>query len=177
MTSDFEELGPKGCPYLGLEEDRTVMLLDPSPLHRCFANPSDIQAPTVQHQSGFCLTETHVGCPLYQRAKPQALSAKAKGNGRGGRPNAENSRSGAYVAAGALGLLLVLGGGWLALQFFRRSKRGAAGSGVGAEPAAGGNQHGVRAWNPGKYARGGKRGSDYCAAGHGDNKHGHRGGE
>lgn len=70
MTNVSEDLGPKGCPYLGLAEDRTVMLLEASPLHRCYADPSAVEPPTVQYQTRRCLCDEHVQCPKFVQAAP-----------------------------------------------------------------------------------------------------------
>ena len=70
MTNEVQDFGPQGCPFLGLEEDRSVMLLDASPLHRCHAVPNENHTPTLQYQAETCLCEAHKQCPRFMRAAP-----------------------------------------------------------------------------------------------------------
>ncbi len=53
------------CPHLGLADDRTIMLIGPSQSHRCYAQPSPV-CPDSDRQGNYCLSTSHVTCPLYR---------------------------------------------------------------------------------------------------------------
>jgi hypothetical protein len=63
-VAKFSAIGVASCPYLGLHLDRTVMLSEPTPAHRCFAK-SKLTAPDLNYQKAYCLTANHLACPLY----------------------------------------------------------------------------------------------------------------
>jgi hypothetical protein len=65
MTDNMQEAVPKGCPYIGLVDDRTVMLLEPSPSHGCFSDPDAVETPTLQYQADICLCGQYAQCPRY----------------------------------------------------------------------------------------------------------------
>lgn len=58
------------CPYLGLANDRTIMLMTATPVHRCYTQTKPF-APDLNRQNNYCLVDTHVNCPFYN---PQALA-------------------------------------------------------------------------------------------------------
>lgn len=68
------------CPHLGLQDDRTVMLIGPTQAHRCYAQPHPI-SPDSERQNNFCLTRNHCVCPLYR--EPSALVFEQVSNGSG----------------------------------------------------------------------------------------------
>lgn len=112
MTNEVQDFGPKGCPYLGLDEDRSVMLLDPSPLHRCFAIPSENHTPALQYQAATCLCASHTQCPRYLRAQPLDASIP-----RSRRRTASQSRV-PMLLAGITSLLAAAAIAWLAFALF-----------------------------------------------------------
>ncbi len=60
------------CPLLGLAVDRTVMLGEPTPDHRCYGQ-HPLAAPTTACQKTFCLGADYIKCATYQVA--QAIPA------------------------------------------------------------------------------------------------------
>lgn len=62
------------CPYLGLDLDRTVMLDEPTPAHRCY-RPIPADSPDLECQRAFCLSTAHVTCAIFQRTQPQPAPA------------------------------------------------------------------------------------------------------
>ena len=70
------------CPHLGLQEDRTVMLIGPSQAHRCYAQPHPI-SPDSERQINFCLTRGHGGCPLYREPSILVLESAVAGSAVG----------------------------------------------------------------------------------------------
>lgn len=112
MTDEVQDFGPQGCPFLGLDEDRSVMLMDSSPLHRCYAIPSETHAPALQFQSETCLCAAHMQCPRFLRAHPaDAFVSK--------RPRKAKKRQSqtTMIVAAAMTLLTMAVIGWLALTF------------------------------------------------------------
>ncbi len=59
------------CPYMGLEGDGSIMLSEPSPLHRCFATDK-ARMPRIEFQEQYCLHGAHVRCATYQGAEGAA---------------------------------------------------------------------------------------------------------
>lgn len=90
------------CPYLGLNDDATIMLSEATPAHRCYAirPPS---SPEEEYQVAYCLSEGHVQCQYFaiaaplgeQRAPVKAVDAP---------PKPRRSRRGAFLLASALTL-------------------------------------------------------------------------
>lgn len=96
---------------MGLEEDRSVMLLDPSPLHRCHAIPSENHTPTVAYQAETCLCAAHDQCPRFLRGQPiEKLVPPPR------RPARSASRTPMLLAIGTT-LLAVAAIAWLAFSF------------------------------------------------------------
>lgn len=121
MTDEVQDFGPKGCPFLGLDEDRSVMLMDSSPLHRCYAVPGDNHTPTIQFQTETCLSAAHGQCPRYSRAQPSVQFVRPAPR----KLKTRQARTPMIVAA--LMTLLTVGVlGWLALAFLRPSTQEAA---------------------------------------------------
>jgi hypothetical protein len=56
------------CPYLGLYDDETIMLSEPTPAHRCFGT-RPVTSPSTDHQANYCLSDAHVRCPYYLATK------------------------------------------------------------------------------------------------------------
>lgn len=52
------------CPHLGLQSDRTIMLMGPTMAHRCYVQPEAL-LPDPERQRQFCLGANHTQCPLY----------------------------------------------------------------------------------------------------------------
>lgn len=52
------------CPHLGLNSDRTIMLMSPTMAHRCYVQ-ADPLLPDPERQANFCLEANHTQCPLY----------------------------------------------------------------------------------------------------------------
>lgn len=65
---------PAYCPYLGLDIDDTVMLGEPTPDHRCYAQKVAVP-PDAARQETFCLTSAYATCPWYQAGATQARTA------------------------------------------------------------------------------------------------------
>ncbi|MEZ4731885.1 MAG: hypothetical protein R3E79_32600 [Caldilineaceae bacterium] len=68
------------CPHLGLNSDRTIMLMTPTMAHRCYGQAEPL-LPDPDRQSTFCLTANHPACPLYapfvaQRAELAAVGSE-----------------------------------------------------------------------------------------------------
>jgi hypothetical protein len=57
------------CPYLSLKRKRGTRLDVPSPEHRCYSNDEPLEIPLSQEE--FCLSPSHIYCPLYS-GPPQA---------------------------------------------------------------------------------------------------------
>lgn len=113
MTNEVHDFGPQGCPYLGLEEDRSVMLLDASPLHRCHAVPNENHTPALEYQAQTCLCEAHTRCPRYLRAAPLGDVVKPPPR----KPTRAQQRT-PMVLAGVATLLVLAAIAWLASSFF-----------------------------------------------------------
>lgn len=64
------------CPYVGLNSDRTIMLMGPTMAHRCYVQPEPL-LPDPERQSNFCLTANHTLCPLYVPFAKQAAERVA----------------------------------------------------------------------------------------------------
>jgi hypothetical protein len=110
MTNEVQDFGPKGCPFLGLEEDRSVMLLDPSLLHRCHAIPGENHTPTLQYQAETCLCAAHTQCARFLRGQPiENLPPPQR------RPRTQNRTP--MILAIITSLLAVTAIGWLAFSF------------------------------------------------------------
>lgn len=64
------------CPHLGLDIDRTVILDEPTPDHRCYIQklPS---VPDFARQETFCISSNHVNCSLYVPARTQNITLEA----------------------------------------------------------------------------------------------------
>lgn len=63
--------GRHHCPHLGLSIDRSVMLLEATPAHRCYA-PGATFEPETDYQQHYCLTRDHIQCRFYTEPVPQA---------------------------------------------------------------------------------------------------------
>lgn len=59
------------CPHLGLATERTVMLVEPTPVHRCYAQ-KQLGAPGLTHQTEFCLHTNHLNCPFYMSTSTES---------------------------------------------------------------------------------------------------------
>jgi hypothetical protein len=112
MTNEVHDFGPQGCPYLGLEEDRSVMLLEASPLHRCYAVPKENHTPPLEYQAQTCLCEAHHQCPRFQRAAPLGDVVKPPPRA----PARKEPRT-PMILAGVATLLVLAAIGWLAASF------------------------------------------------------------
>ncbi len=123
MNSEVQEFGPQGCPFLGLEEDRSVMLLDASPLHRCHAVPSEKHTPTLQYQSDTCLCQAHTECPRFQRALPLGDVVKPPPRSK---PRVQSKTP--MILAATATLLVLAAIGWLASSFLGPRDTNASGT-------------------------------------------------
>jgi len=98
------------CPYLGLSDDPTLMLSEPSPAHRCLAvRPA--KSPNEAWQSNHCLIGEHVRCEYYSAAEsdPQRRrQAKATGRARRHKTGAGSRVFVALLGALLLGLLVAV---------------------------------------------------------------------
>ncbi|WP_298821064.1 hypothetical protein [uncultured Chloroflexus sp.] len=59
---------PSGhCPYLGLKQNQAIRFASPTPEHRCYAAGQAQEIPQVEpdYQIRYCLSASHVRCPLY----------------------------------------------------------------------------------------------------------------
>ncbi|GIV90014.1 MAG: hypothetical protein KatS3mg055_2532 [Chloroflexus sp.] len=59
---------PSGhCPYLGLKQNQAIRFASPTPEHRCYAAGQAQEIPQVEpdYQVRYCLSASHVRCPLY----------------------------------------------------------------------------------------------------------------
>ncbi len=132
MTNEVQDFGPQGCPFLGLEEDRSVMLLDASPLHRCHAVPGENHTPTLQYQAETCLCEAHKECPRFLRAAPIGDVVKPPP-----RANRRSQQRTPMIMAAVATLLVLAAIGWLASSFFGTGVQGTPGGipAVGETPA------------------------------------------
>jgi hypothetical protein len=52
------------CPYLGLQQDRTVIAVAPTAAHACYAQKRRIY-PSIEHQHARCFSETYPECSYY----------------------------------------------------------------------------------------------------------------
>jgi hypothetical protein len=57
------------CPYLGLVDDRDTRFSYPEKSHRCYAT-GRATAISIEHQSGFCLTQDYPSCPQFVESPP-----------------------------------------------------------------------------------------------------------
>jgi hypothetical protein len=126
MTNEVQDFGPQGCPFLGLAEDRSVMLLDASPLHRCHAVPNENHTPPLDYQADTCLCAAHTQCPRFMRAAPigDVVSPPPR--------NAQRSQQRTPMILAAVSTLMVLAAiAWLASSLFISGIQGST-----AAPAA-----------------------------------------
>ena len=65
------------CPHLGMNNDRTIMLMSPTMAHRCYVQ-ADPLLPDPDRQANFCLGANHIQCPLY--APLAARTVESNGN-------------------------------------------------------------------------------------------------
>ncbi len=113
QTEESEELMlmpqvGRGCPFLGLDADGSIMLSLPSPSHRCFA-AEVVRTPRTDFQQSFCLGSDHIRCATYQAAANQPIVHVQRG-----RWQPTPQRNGAkWLAASAVVLLALLTGGAL----------------------------------------------------------------
>ncbi|MGL4648386.1 MAG: hypothetical protein ACRC1H_03185, partial [Caldilineaceae bacterium] len=92
------------CPYLGLSDDPTLMLSEPSPAHRCMAvRPA--KSPNEAYQSSHCLVGEHHRCQYYIAAESHP-TRKRVANATGRSRRRPGSERGSYFPA-FLGLLLL----------------------------------------------------------------------
>ncbi|WP_298490473.1 hypothetical protein [uncultured Chloroflexus sp.] len=59
---------PSGhCPYLGLKQNQAIRFASPTPEHRCYAAGQAQDIPQIEpdYQVRYCLSASHVRCPLY----------------------------------------------------------------------------------------------------------------
>lgn len=69
----------RGCPYLGLEEDRHTRLLFPSPVGFCYrARPAG--PVKLGYQQTHCLTAVHRECPVFQQTSRASLPRQLTAN-------------------------------------------------------------------------------------------------
>ncbi|MCX7860633.1 MAG: hypothetical protein N2385_11115, partial [Chloroflexus sp.] len=77
---------PSGhCPYLGLKQNQAIRFASPTPEHRCYAAGQAQEIPQIEpdYQSRYCLSDSHVRCPLYMgmplptTSTPLAATAQA----------------------------------------------------------------------------------------------------
>jgi len=130
------------CPYLGLSDDPTLMLSEPSPAHRCLAvRPA--KSPNEAWQSNHCLIGEHVRCEYYSAAEsdPQRRrQAKATGRARRHKTGAGSRVFVALLGALLLGLLVAVavwgaGGQVQALALLGGMVKGAAPVPEATQPA------------------------------------------
>ena len=57
------------CPFLGLDDDSTIVLSETSPAHCCYALHPPAYPPE-DYQVRFCLNSAYVECRKYTAAKP-----------------------------------------------------------------------------------------------------------
>ena len=62
------------CPYLGLQQDRTVIAVAPTPAHACYAQKRRI-SPSIEHQYARCFSDTYPECSYY----PGRVAGKSEG--------------------------------------------------------------------------------------------------
>lgn len=62
------------CPHLGLNSDRTIMLMSPTMAHRCYVQAEPL-LPDPERQANFCLAANHTQCPLYTPLMAHTSSA------------------------------------------------------------------------------------------------------
>ncbi len=92
------------CPYLGLSDDPSLMLSEPSPAHRCLAVRPH-KSPNEAYQASHCLLAEHVRCQYYVSAQSDpARRRTATASGRRRTPAGGGARS--FFPA-FLGLLLL----------------------------------------------------------------------
>ena len=123
MTNEVQDFGPQGCPFLGLEEDRSVMLLDASPLHRCHAVPNESHTPTLQYQAATCLCEAHKQCLRFMRAAPIGDVVKPPP-----RASKRPQQRTPMILAAVATLLVLAAIAWLASSFFGTGVKGSPGA-------------------------------------------------
>lgn len=70
------------CPHLGLQSDRTIMLMGPTMAHRCYVQPEAL-LPDPERQRQFCLGANHTQCPLYMPPPPTPLEKADNGQQAG----------------------------------------------------------------------------------------------
>lgn len=73
------------CPYLGMRDDATIMLSEPSQMHRCFAEAKQ-RSPALDFQARYCLGSHHEECPVYRIAGPKQSPVRVEANGRFSQP-------------------------------------------------------------------------------------------
>ncbi len=61
------------CPALGIFDDRSTRLLGISNDHRCYAAHLPRRIP-LEHQTGFCLTDTYERCPLWNQSADRSFT-------------------------------------------------------------------------------------------------------
>ncbi len=63
------------CPFIGLVNERTVMLSETSEIHRCYA-PLLPRKPDGDEQQRFCLSANHVQCKYFTSADSTSLDSE-----------------------------------------------------------------------------------------------------
>ena len=103
-----EQSGFGVCPYLGLKDDATIMLSEPSVAHWCYAaRPSN--RPSIQDQAAVCLRLRHVHCQYYKGAMPEpptSVAAETQGSARSVK---RSSTRGAFIVAAVVTFGLLIG--------------------------------------------------------------------
>lgn len=64
---------PRICPYLALRFDPTVVAQYATPEHACQRHRRHL-TPSLEHQSGYCLTSGHSECPTYVVANARGVA-------------------------------------------------------------------------------------------------------
>lgn len=92
------------CPYLGLSDDPSLMLSEPSPAHRCLAVRPH-KSPNEAYQASHCLLAEHVRCQYYVSAQADP-GRKRVATASGRRREKSGSKAGSFFPA-FLGILLL----------------------------------------------------------------------
>jgi len=75
-TADTAPAAQEQCPQLGMQNDRTSIVLAPSAQHRCFASGRPAKV-TESHQQSYCLASGYGTCPRFTQAAPIARPGEA----------------------------------------------------------------------------------------------------
>ena len=69
---------PQICPWLGLANDRDARFSYPEPANRCFAS-GKAEAVSLEHQTTFCLSQTHADCSRFVEPTEERLITEDAG--------------------------------------------------------------------------------------------------